>query len=124
MNSFEVYRCKVCGNMVVKVKNGGGTLTCCGQKMEKLEPNTVDAAVEKHVPVVNREDGKIRVEVGSTLHPMQPEHYIEWVALVTENSTEFKYLQPGEEPIVEFADAESGSVFEYCNIHGLWTTEF
>lgn len=123
MANFDVYRCNVCGNMVVLVKKGGGTLSCCGQNMEKLEPNKVDASLEKHVPVVFKEDGKIKVEVGSTLHPMLPEHYIEWIALVTEDRVEFKYLAPGEEPKAGFADAESGTVLEYCNIHGLWSKE-
>lgn len=124
MKSFDVYRCKECGNMVLKVKHGGGTLSCCGENMEKLEPNTVDAAVEKHVPVVTREDGRIRVDVGSTHHPMIPEHYIEWIALVADDRVEFKYLEPGEEPVAEFEDAESGLIYEYCNIHGLWYTKF
>jgi len=110
--------------MVLLVKKGGGTLTCCGENMEKLEANKVDASLEKHVPVVIREDGRIRVEVGSTLHPMIPEHYIEWIALVSGDRVEFKYLEPGEDPIAEFEDAESGTVFEYCNIHGLWRKDF
>jgi len=124
MKEFEVYRCKVCGNMVVLLKKGGGTLTCCGQSMEKLEANKVDASLEKHVPVVIREDGRIRVEVGSTLHPMIPEHYIEWIALVAGDRVEFRYLEPGIDPIAEFDDAETGTVFEYCNIHGLWSKDF
>lgn len=124
MKEFEIYRCKVCGNMVFLVKKGGGTLTCCGENMEKLEANKVDASLEKHVPVVIREDGRIRVEVGSTLHPMIPEHYIEWIALVSGDRVEFKYLEPGEDPIAEFEDAESGTIFEYCNIHGLWKKDF
>jgi len=124
MKEFEIYRCKVCGNMVLLVKKGGGTLTCCGENMEKLEANKVDASLEKHVPVVIREDGRIRVEVGSTLHPMIPEHYIEWIALVSGDRVEFKYLEPGEDPIAEFEDAELGTVFEYCNIHGLWRKDF
>jgi superoxide reductase len=124
MKNLELFRCEECGNIVVLVKKGGGTLSCCSQEMKKLEANKVDASKEKHVPVVTKENGKIRVEVGSTLHPMLPEHYIEWIALVTENRTEFKYLEPGEKPIAEFDDAESGTVFEYCNLHGLWSTEF
>lgn len=124
MKEFEIYRCKVCGNMVFLVKKGGGTLTCCGENMEMLEANKVDASLEKHVPVVIREDGRIRVEVGSTLHPMIPEHYIEWIALVSGDRVEFKYLEPGEDPIAEFEDVESGTIFEYCNIHGLWKKDF
>lgn len=124
MKNLELFRCEECGNIVVLVKKGGGTLSCCSQEMKELEANKVDASKEKHVPVVIKENGKIRVEVGSTLHPMLQEHHIEWVALVTENRTEFKYLEPGEEPVAEFDDAESGTVLEYCNLHGLWSTEF
>ena len=124
MSLVDFYRCERCGNIVALIKKGGGTLTCCGQAMTKLQANSTDAAKEKHVPVVVREDGKIKVTVGSTLHPMQPEHYIEWIALVTEDKVELKYRKPGEEPKAEFADAKAGAVYAYCNLHGLWKTEF
>ena len=120
----EFYRCELCGNMVALIKKGGGTLGCCGQNMTKLEANSTDAATEKHVPVVVKEDGKIKVAIGSTLHPMLPEHHIEWIALVTEDKVEFKYLKPGEEPKAEFEEVASGTVYEYCNLHGLWKAEF
>nr|WP_243112814.1 desulfoferrodoxin family protein [Caproiciproducens sp. NJN-50] len=110
--------------MVVKIKNGGGTLVCCGQNMTKLTANSTDAAQEKHVPVVTRENGKIKVAVGSTLHPMLPEHHIEWIALVSGDRVELKYLQPGMQPVAEFKNAESGTVYEYCNLHGLWKADF
>ncbi len=124
MEKIEFYRCEKCGNIVTKIKNGGGTLTCCGETMTKLEANTTDAALEKHVPVVIKEDGRIKVSVGSTLHPMLPEHYIEWIALVAKGRTEFKFLQPGETPTAEFEEVKSGTIFEYCNLHGLWKTDF
>lgn len=124
MENIEFYRCKKCGNIVAQIKNGGGTLTCCDEAMTRLVANTTEASLEKHVPEVVREGGKIKVAVGSTLHPMLPEHYIEWIALVTGARVEFKFLQPGEEPTAEFEDAESGSVFEYCNLHGLWRKNF
>ncbi len=120
MSTFDFYRCEKCGNIVALVKVGGGTLTCCGQSMTKLVSNSTDAAQEKHVPVVTREGGQIKVEVGSTLHPMLPEHYIEWIAFVTGDHVEFKFLKPGKEPKAEFADAESGTIYAYCNLHGLW----
>lgn len=106
--------------MVAQIKNGGGTLSCCGQAMTKLEANTTDAAQEKHVPAIVREDGKIKVTVGSVLHPMLPEHHIEWIALVTEEKVEITYLKPGMEPKAEFPEVASGTVYEYCNLHGLW----
>lgn len=116
----EFYRCELCGNMVALIKKGGGTLVCCGQNMTKLIANSTDAAKEKHVPDVRREGGKIKVTVGSTPHPMLPEHYIEWIALVTDDKVELKYLKPGEAPRAEFDEVPSGDVYAYCNLHGLW----
>lgn len=124
MSKAVFYRCELCGNMVALLKSGGGTLTCCGQSMTKLVANTTDAAQEKHVPVVSHEDGKLRVQVGSVLHPMAEEHHIEWIALESGDRLEIAYLKPGEQPVAEFADAESGTVYEYCNLHGLWKAEF
>jgi len=124
MSIVDFYRCEKCGNIVALIKKGGGTLTCCGQSMTKLEANSTDAAKEKHVPVVTKESGKIKVAVGSTLHPMLPEHHIEWIALVTDDKVELKYLKPGEEPKAEFAEVKAGTVYAYCNLHGLWKTEF
>jgi superoxide reductase len=106
--------------MVAKIKNGGGTLVCCGQEMTKLSANSTDAAQEKHVPVVTNENGKIKVTVGSTLHPMLPEHHIEWIALVSEDRIDLKYLQPGMQPVAEFENVKNGTVYAYCNLHGLW----
>ncbi len=124
MSDIFFYRCERCGNIVALLKSGGGTLTCCGQAMNKLVANTSDGAKEKHVPVITRENGKLKVKVGSVLHPMLPEHHIECIALVSGRRVEFKYLQPGEQPIAEFDNAESGTVCEYCNLHGLWKAEF
>lgn len=124
MANVVFYRCEVCGNIVALVTDGGGTLVCCGQDMTELIANTTDGAKEKHVPVVSVEDGKVKVEVGSTLHPMLPEHHIEWIALVTDNSIKLKYLSLDEEPKAEFCEVESGTVYEYCNLHGLWKTDF
>ena len=124
MSNIVFYRCEICGNIVVLIKNGGGTLTCCGQAMTKLEPNTTDGAKEKHIPVITKENGKIKVAIGSTLHPMLPEHHIEWIALVTGEKTKIVHLKPGMEPKAEFADISSGTVYEYCNLHGLWKADF
>ncbi|MDF1495406.1 desulfoferrodoxin family protein [Caproiciproducens sp. CPB-2] len=124
MSKVVFYRCEICGNMVALIRSGGGTLTCCGQNMTKLEANTTDAATEKHVPFITREDGKIKVQIGSTIHPMLPEHHIEWIALESGDRLEIAYLKPGMDPKAEFNDAESGTVYEYCNLHGLWKAEF
>jgi superoxide reductase len=123
MANVVFYKCEVCGNMVALIKDGGGTLVCCGQDMKKLEANTTDAATEKHVPVVVKEDGKIKVTVGSTIHPMIETHYIEWIALDTGDRLQIAYLKPGMEPKAEFGDAAAGTVYEYCNLHGLWKSE-
>jgi len=97
MSEVEFYRCEVCGNIVVLVNKGGGTLVCCDKEMTKLVPNTVDASKEKHVPYVTKENGKIKVAVGSVPHPMIPEHYIQWIAIAAGGRLEFKYLKPGED---------------------------
>ncbi|WOC32996.1 MULTISPECIES: desulfoferrodoxin [Caproicibacterium] len=124
MSIVDFYRCERCGNIVALIKKGGGTLSCCGQAMTKLEANSTDAAQEKHVPVVTKESGKLKVAVGSTLHPMQAEHSIEWIALVADGQVQIKYLKPGQEPKAEFGEVQSGSVYAYCNLHGLWKADF
>lgn len=123
MAKFEVYKCEVCGNMLVKVRNGGGPLVCCGQPMTLLDANTEDASQEKHVPHITKEDGRIKVQIGSELHPSIPEHYIEWIALVTEDKVQITYLKPGMDAKADFEEVESGTVYEYCNLHGLWKAD-
>lgn len=119
-HNVAFYRCSVCGNIVELIKEGGGELVCCGKPMNKLEANTTDAATEKHVPVASRKNGKIVVQVGSVLHPMIPEHYIQWIAVVSDDGVERIHLNPGEEPKAIFCDKENVDVYEYCNLHGLW----
>jgi superoxide reductase len=117
------FKCEVCGNMVGLIKNGGGQLVCCEKPMKELIANTVDASLEKHIPVATRIDGKIIVQVGSAMHPMTPEHYIEWIALVSDNGTERISLSPTDEPKAVFGDKENAEVYAYCNLHGLWKAE-
>lgn len=119
----KFFRCNLCGNVVALIKEGGGTLVCCGKEMEELKANSTEAAQEKHVPVITKEGGKLNVAVGSVAHPMLPEHYIEWIALVSGSRVEFKYLQPGDKPEAEFENASEGTVYAYCNLHGLWKAE-
>lgn len=125
MKRSTFYRCEKCGNIVVKVAEGGGTLTCCGQAMTVIEPNSTDAAGEKHVPVVNVEGDSIIVNVGSVDHPMAEEHSIQWVYVVTEEGVLARCLKPGDAPHAEIAlgGQHPISVFEYCNLHGLWKTD-
>lgn len=103
MNEVLFYRCEKCGNIVLLVKSGGGTLTCCGQEMIALKANSTDASKEKHVPELAIQDGKIKVSVGSVAHPMTAEHFIEWIALVADNKIEIMHLKPGMEPKAEFS---------------------
>jgi superoxide reductase len=103
MNKSLFYRCEICGNIVALIKLGGGTLTCCGQAMTKLVANSTDAAKEKHVPVAINEDERIKVSVGSVAHPMTTDHFIEWIALVTDDRIKIVHLKPGMEPKAEFA---------------------
>jgi len=123
MSNIIFYRCEICGNIVALIKNGGGTLVCCGHNMTKLIPNTSDGAKEKHVPFITRENGKMSVAIGSVLHPMLPEHHIEWIALDTGEKTEIVYLKPGMEPKTAFSEVPAGTVYAYCNLHGLWKTD-
>ncbi|OPX42435.1 desulfoferrodoxin [Ruminiclostridium hungatei] len=122
-NEVSFFRCKHCGNMVALIKSGGGTLVCCGEQMEKLVPNTTEAAVEKHIPVSLRSNGSINVEVGSVAHPMIDVHYIEWVAVVGDEGLEIINLFPGDDPKAILSDKKNAEVYAYCNIHGLWKGE-
>jgi superoxide reductase len=118
--------CRKCGNLVGMVHDAGVPLVCCGQKMEALVANTVEASGEKHLPVVTVKDGAVSVNVGSVDHPMIPEHLIEWVYLELENGGQRKALKSGDKPNVSFClgnDDKAKAVYAYCNLHGLWMTE-
>ena len=124
----KFYICRKCGNIVGVVKHGGGALSCCGAPMEALVAGAVDAAKEKHVPVVNYDKaaGVVTVTVGSTLHPMQEEHSIEWIHLQTEIGGYMRRLNPGDKPEAQFklsAGEKPQTAFAYCNLHGLWKQE-
>lgn len=117
----QIYKCEICGNIVEVVHPAGGTLVCCNQPMKHLEENTVDAAKEKHVPVVEKIEGGVIVKVGSVEHPMEEKHYIEWIEVITTSKIYRKHLNPGDKPEAIFkTDEEILAVREYCNLHGLW----
>ncbi len=122
--ALSFYRCDTCGNIVEKIVNGGGPLVCCGKPMTELTPNTTDAAVEKHVPVVEVKDGKVFVTVGSAVHPMTEAHYIEFIVLETSCAIQRVMLTPADEPKACFnlccPEEEVKAVYAYCNLHGLW----
>jgi len=117
----QVYKCSVCGNMVEVLFAGGGELVCCGQPMNLLEEKTADSSTEKHVPVIEKINGGYKVTVGSTLHPMTEEHFIQWIELVADGKVYKEFLKPGDQPVAEFAvEAKNVTAREYCNLHGLW----
>lgn len=117
----QIYRCNTCGNIVEVIHAGGGQLVCCGQPMEMLQEKTKDAGMEKHVPVIEKKAGGFKVKVGSIPHPMEKEHYIEWIELVADNRSFFVFLKPGDKPEAEFSvNAATPAVRIYCNVHRLW----
>lgn len=120
---MKFYVCKHCGNIIAYAKNKGVPVMCCGEKMTELVPGSVDAASEKHVPVISVEDNKVTVTVGEVAHPMAEEHFIEWIALETAEGNQRKELKPGQKPEAVFMMTESDKVvaaYAYCNLHGLW----
>lgn len=120
----QIYRCSICGNVVEVTNSGDGTLVCCGQPMERMKENTVDAAVEKHVPVIEKIDGGFKVSVGKVEHPMIEQHYIMWIELIFENGIMRAELQPDEKPEAVFLSTETPvAARAYCNLHGLWKSE-
>jgi len=117
----EIYRCNICGRIVEVVEDGQGPIVCCGQPMEKLEANTTDGAVEKHVPVIEKTDTGVIVKVGEAAHPMEESHYIMWIEVRFGDQVERVFLKPGDRPQAEFClEAEYVEAFAYCNLHGLW----
>lgn len=123
-NQLEVYKCELCGNIVEVLHAGAGVLSCCGQGMTLLQENSVDAATEKHVPVIEVGNGTVTVKVGSVAHPMQAEHYIEWIELLADGVSYTKFLQPGDSPEAVFnVTAEKLTAREFCNLHGHWKAE-
>ena len=121
----KFYVCSRCGNLVGMINESGVPMMCCGQKMDELVPNTVEASGEKHIPAVTLGDGVVEVNVGSVDHPMAPEHFIEWVYVQTEKGGQRKALKPGDAPHVTFAlgDDKAVAVYAYCNLHCLWKVD-
>ena len=121
----KFFICDTCKNIVTSINMRDMPVTCCGNNMTELEPNTVDASNEKHVPEVSVSGSNIKVQVGSVLHPMTDEHHISFIYVETEQGGQYKSLNPGEEPAAEFSFVNDKpiAVYEYCNLHGLWKTE-
>lgn len=120
-SQLQVYKCEKCGAIIEVLGGGGGTLVCCKEAMALQEENSVDAAVEKHVPVVEKTDEGIKVAVGSVAHPMEESHYITWIELNVDGRIHRQFLEPSDAPEAVFQ--VSGDVISaraYCNLHGLW----
>jgi superoxide reductase len=118
---LQIYKCEVCGNIIEVLHGGKGQLICCNQPMKLFTENTVDAAKEKHVPVLEKATGGVTVKVGSVAHPMEEKHYIEWIELLVDGKAYRQFLKPGDAPEALFTiKADKVEAREYCNLHGLW----
>lgn len=121
IENLQVYKCGKCGNIIEVLSGGGPVVECCGQPMDLMAENTVDAAKEKHVPVVEKVEGGVKVKVGDVPHPMTDEHYIQWIELIADGYTHIKFLNPGDTPEACFSVAGGTMTARaYCNLHGLW----
>ncbi len=121
---LQIYKCDICGNIVKVLHVGAEALVCCGQPMKLQKENTTDAAVEKHVPVIEKTADGFKVSVGSVTHPMEEKHYIEWIELTADEKNYTHFLKPGDAPVAEFKlSASKVTAREYCNLHGLWKAQ-
>lgn len=119
----KFYQCRHCGQIVMKLKDTGVNIVCCGEDMSELLPNTHEGAGEKHVPIIKVEGNKVVVTVGSVMHPMVEEHYIQWILLATNKGNQRKCLKAGDSPVAEFfigPDEIVENAYAFCNIHSLW----
>ncbi|MBI4753203.1 desulfoferrodoxin [Candidatus Desantisbacteria bacterium] len=118
---LQVYKCKSCGNIIEVLHAGAGELVCCGQPMTLLKANSVDASLEKHVPMIEDTGHVLKIKVGSVTHPMEEKHYIEWIESIKDGKVCRKFLKPGDNPEAQFGGTTEGTeVREYCSLHGLW----
>jgi len=118
---LQIFKCEVCGNMVEVLHEGKGQLVCCGQPMKVFTENTVDAAKEKHIPVIEKVAAGLKIKVGSVPHPMEEKHFIEWIEIIADGKAYRQFLEPGDAPEALFnIEADTITARAYCNIHGLW----
>jgi superoxide reductase len=121
---LQIYKCEICGNIVEMVHEGKGELVCCGEPMKLLDEKTADATTEKHVPVIEKTDAGYKVTVGTTLHPMEDKHFIEWIEVIADGKAYRQFLKPGDQPVAEFCiEGSELTAREHCNVHGLWRAE-
>ncbi len=116
------FRCKKCGKIITILNSGSPVTVCCGEEMYELKANTTDGATEKHVPVIEKNGNMVKIKIGSAVHPMEKDHYIQWVAIETDKGVQIKFLSPGQSPEAIFVLEQENLVaaYEYCNKHGLW----
>ena len=121
---MKVYVCKKCGNVILKLEDKTEALECCQQKMDLVTPNTVEASLEKHLPIYNVEENIINITVGDVIHPMSDEHYISFIILASDNDFIIKKFSSKDQPVASFAyNKDYTKIYAYCNLHGLWLTE-
>lgn len=120
---MKIFKCPICGNVIYLLDEKSSNLTCCGKNMILLRENDTDGAVEKHVPVYELKDNKINITVGSVEHVMEEDHYIEFIMYVYKENVFIKYLKPFDKPEASFPYLKEGTIYEYCNKHGLWKKE-
>ncbi len=125
MKNQKFFRCKHCGNFIGLINNAGVPMICCGEEMEEVVPNTVEASQEKHIPFITFDGSIMNVQIGSVLHPSTEEHYIDFIYVQTEHGGQRKSIKPGDASVAEFLfiDDKPIEVFAYCNIHGLWSAK-
>lgn len=120
---MKFYRCPVCGNIIAIIDGNEKNVSCCGNKLEELTAGTTDASLEKHVPIYEKENDNIIVKVGEVEHPMTEEHYIMFIALVSDDKVSIVRLGPTDKPEAVFKYIKGSKIYEYCNLHGLWVKE-
>lgn len=120
---MKLLKCNVCGNLIELIEGSNENIVCCNEVMNIVTVNSTEASGEKHVPIYEILDNKIKVSVGSVIHPMEENHYIKWIALVSEKKTIKKYLKPGENPVVKFPYIQGSTIYAYCNLHSIFKTD-
>lgn len=122
---IKIYKCNICGNIITKIYDSNVNVVCCNEEMKELIPNTIDASFEKHIPVVTLAGHMMNIKIGEINHPMDENHFIQWILLETKTGIQLKYLKPFDLPEIGFTliDDNAIAVYSYCNIHGLWKKE-
>lgn len=127
MMKVNFYYCPICGNVVTMVQENGANPICCGSAMREIRPHTEEMLAEKHLPILKECCGKVKIQVGSVLHPMDEKHHIQWIGIETNLGYMQRYLKTGEDPEYGFKlqpGEEVLHIYAYCNLHGLWVSDF